>query len=71
MDEMTELDTILFYILLHTLFVTNNYQVLACYVIDYFYVPCHSVWQKYVSIRVDINLLTRAVLKISVKLTFF
>ena len=56
MDEMTELGTILFYILLHTSFVKNNYQVLACYVIDYFYVLYRSVWQKYVSIRVDINL---------------
>ena len=42
-EEMTELDTILFYILLHTLFVKNNYQVLGCYIIDYFYVPCHGV----------------------------
>ena len=49
MDEMTEVGTILFYILF------------------YFYVPCHSVWQKYVSIGVDINLSTRAVLKISVQ----
>ena len=32
MDEMTELGTILFYILLHTLFVTCNYQVIACYI---------------------------------------
>ena len=36
MEEMTELGTILFYILLHTSLVTNNYQVLGCYVIDYF-----------------------------------
>ena len=36
MVEMTELGTILFHILLHTLFVTNNYQVLGCYVIDFF-----------------------------------
>ena len=57
----------LFYILLHTSFVTNNYQVLGCYVIDYFYVPCHSIWQKYVNIRVDIDLSTRAVLKSSVQ----
>ena len=67
MDEMTELGTILFYILLHTSFVTNYYQVLGYYVIDYFYVPCHSVWQKYVSIRVDIHLSTRAVLKMNVQ----
>ena len=67
MKEMTSLSIILFYILLHTSFVTNNYPVFGCYVIDYFYVPCHSIWQKYVSIRVDINLSTRAVLKISVQ----
>ena len=41
---MTELGTILFYILLQTSFVTNNYQVLDCYVTDYFYVHCQSVW---------------------------
>ena len=61
------LSIILFYILLYTSFVTNNYQVLGCYVLDYFYLPCHSLWQKYVSIRVDINLSTRAVLKITVQ----
>ena len=36
MEEMTESGTILLYILLYTSFVTNNYQVLRCYVIDYF-----------------------------------
>ena len=29
-----------FYILLHTSFLTNNYQVLSCYVTDYFYIYC-------------------------------
>ena len=34
MEEMTELGTKLFYVLLHTLFVTNNYLVQGCYVIE-------------------------------------